>query len=485
MQVIITVTDLLGMTILVGALPVFVGPLLENVMSTAPADAVDPDLQDHVVICSDTSRAHELIEELVSNEIPYVLVESDRDRAIESLDNGYNVVQADPQSTAGLKSARLASARALFADMTDEIDASIVLAANGVAEDVPVISVVEDPETRTYHRLAGADHVLSPRALLGERLATKVTTASRTDMTDAVTVEENLELAEVPIRQDSPLAGTNLRNSRIRERTGVSVIGIWVRGTFIPSPAPDTELASGSVLLVSGQMAHIEEFLKITQSPVREFQAGSTIVIGYGQVGQAVCRKLDAVDLDYTVIDETDGEGVDIVGDATNSETLSAAGVENAETVVLALPDDTTTEFATLVIRDMSPDTEVLARIESKSNTSKTYRAGADYVLSLATVTARMAASHLMDDREVLAVDEEIDILRESVPNLAGQRIGKANIREQTGCTIIAIEREGQVITDIGPRTRIKPDDELVIVGTDAGIQKFEQTFDPDVEFEN
>lgn len=477
MNLFIVVTDLLGMVVLVGALPVLVGPFLENALSTAAPHQLDTAIADHVVICSYTARAEELIEELEFDHVPYVIVEPDRDRANLLYEEGHRVVRADPTSTEGLEAARLPSARALFADVSDQVDASIVLAAKELAEEVPVVSVVDEPERERYHRLAGADHVLTPRSLLGQSLAEKVTTAMRTDLDEAVEIGDQIQLAEVSIRHGSRLSGSTLADSGIREETGVNVIGAWIRGKFTSAPSPDVRLAGGTVLLVSGRADQLERLVEMTQSSVREFQAGETVVVGYGQVGRIVAAELDTAGIPYTVLDRFDMEGVDVVGDATEPEPLSIAGIEDADTVVLALPDDTSTEFATLVIRDLAPDTEIIARIEEKANASKTYRAGADYVLSLATVTGRLSASRVLDDRDVLSVEQQVEIIREAVPNLAGRTIGEANIRDETGCTVLAIERDNAVLTDIGPDTRVEPGDALIVVGTDEGIRAFKRAF--------
>ena len=477
MHVFITVTDLLGMVILVGALPVFVGPLVESTLSTRAPREVGTALSDHVVICSDTTRAEELMEELDANAVPYVIIEPDRERADELYAQGDRVIRADPQSTDGLIAAGLPSARALFADMSDQVDASIVLAAKEVAETVPVVSVIESPDMETYHRLAGADHVLSPRSLIGEGLAAKVTTATRTDIDETVTVGEQFQLAEISIQHGSSLAGTKLADSGIRERSGVNVIGVWIRGEFHPAPSPDIQLGDGSVLLVSGRADQLERVAEMTRSSIWPFQARNTVVIGYGQVGRAVSAELDDAGVPYTVVDQVDMDGVDVVGDATDSETLTRAGIEDAETVVLALPDDTTTEFATLVVRDLAPEAQILARIEKKANISKTYRAGGDYVLSLATITGRMSASRLLTDHDVLSIEQQIRITREPVLSLAGETVEGANIRDRTGCTVIAIVRTDELIADIGPDTAIESDDELVVVGTDEGVRTFERVF--------
>lgn len=477
MQAFIAVTDLLGMALLVGALPVFIAPLLENVLSTTAPERVDDDVSDHVVLCSYTTRAEELITELDSRDVPYVILESDPQRADELYEAGHPVIKADPQSTDGLEAARLPSARALFADVSDRVDASIVLTAREIAEDLPIISVVEDPARERYHRLAGADQVFSPRQLLGESLAQKVTTARRTEVDDILEIDDEIDLAEVSIQHGSRLAGRTLADSDIREQTGVNVIGAWVRGEFDASPSPDETLVPGTVLLVSGRRVQLDQLVELTQSSVRGFGAGKTVVVGYGTVGQTVADKLDEAEISYTVVDHADGDGVDVVGDATKPEVLSDAGVESAETVVIALPDDTTTEFSTLVVRDLAPEAEILARIEENANISKTYRAGADYVLSLSTVTGRMSASYLLEDREVLSLKQQVVVMRTTVPELSGLTIGEANIRKRTDCTVVAINRETKTVTDIGPRTAVLEGDELVVVGSNDGIREFEELF--------
>jgi Trk K+ transport system NAD-binding subunit len=477
MNLFIALTDLLGMALLVGTLPVFIGPVLEEALSTSAPTALETDLDDHVVICSYTSRAQELIAELDAQGVRYVIVEPDRKRADELSEDGHRIIRADPESTAGLTAARLSTARALFADVSDQVDASIVLTAKEVAEDVPVVSVVEEPELAKYHRLAGADHVLSPRRLLGQSLARKVTTALQSEVDEAVEIDGNLELVEVSIRHGSALAGTTLADSAIREQSGVNVVGAWIRGEFLPAPDPATELPAGTVLLVSGRDDQLTELVEMAQSSVRRFQTGRTVVVGHGAVGQAVTEALAKADISHTVVDIEDGPAIDVVGDATEPETLERAGIGDAQTVVLALPSDTMTEFATLMVRDLAPDVEIITRVEDNANSSKTYRAGADYVLSLATVTGRMSTSYLLDDRDRLSVDQQVEVRRLTAPTLDGQRIADANIRALTGCTVIAIERGGETQTEIGPETTIRASDELVVVGTDDSLREFEDRF--------
>ncbi|QOS13486.1 metal transporter [Haloferax sp. Atlit-6N] len=475
MNAFIIIMDLTGVALIFMALPVLVFPLLEDILSTTVPKSVDNGLEGHVIICSYTSRAEALITELESWDVDYVIVEPDRDRATELYESSYRVIHEDPESVTGLEQAELKSARALVADVSDQVDASIVLTAQEVAENVPIISVVEDPDRTVYHRLAGADEVLSPRPLLGESLASKVTTSVTADLGDAVEIGDDFEIAELPIHRGSRLVGTTLADSGIREQAGVNVIGAWFRGEFETPPSPDATLTNGTVLLVTGREDQLEQLKELTLSEVRRFDRGKTIVIGYGQVGSTITSALDEAGLPYTVVDQTEMEEVDVVGDAIEPETLREAGIDNARSAILALPDDTTAEFATLVIRDMSPRTEIIARAEETESVQKMYRAGADYVLSLATVSGRMIASTILEDEDVLSLDQQVEVVRTQAPKLVGQTIGEALVRSKTDCTIVGVEREGTVITDVGPGLRVESGDELIIAGTDEGIRRFNE----------
>jgi K+/H+ antiporter YhaU regulatory subunit KhtT len=62
-------------------------------------------------------------------------------------------------------------------------------------------------------------------------------------------------------------------------------------------------------------------------------------------------------------------------------------------------------------------------------------------------------------------------------PGLSGQTVAEADVRARTGCTVVAIERNGDVVTDVGPDTRIGAEDRLVVAGTDESVREFEQLF--------
>lgn len=459
------------------ALPVLVFPAMEAALSTTVPTSVESGLSDHVVVCSASSpRVAALVSELDARGVEAVVVDPDREDATALYEAGRSVVHAEPDSFDGLTAAGLVQARAVVADLTDRTDARIILTAQEMAESVRTISVVEEPELARYHELAGADAVLSPRHLLGESLAAKVTTAVLS-ADDAVDVGDSFEIVELPILQGDDIAGTTLADSALRERTGVNVIGVWYQGEFESPPAPSSRLDPGSVLMIGGRPAEIDRVRRLTVADPTRTGGRRTVVLGYGEVGQTVAGALEEADVAHTTVDRREGSGADVIGDATDPAVLEAAGVPEARSVVLALPDDTAAEFATLVVRDQNGTAEIVARAEEADSVDRLYRAGASYVLSLATITGRMIASAVLDDETVLALDTQARIVRRSAPELAGRTIGEAEVRSATGCTIVAVVRDGTVSTDVSPDRRVAADDELVLVGTDDGIERFTERF--------
>ncbi|WP_321168895.1 NAD-binding protein [Halorubrum sp. CBA1125] len=79
----------------------------------------------------------------------------------------------------------------------------------------------------------------------------------------------------------------------------------------------------------------------------RRRRSRGDVVAGLGVVGRAVTTALSNAGFAYTTIDVGDDPTVDVVGDATDRDVLREAGITDAGTIVLALPDDTAAIYAT------------------------------------------------------------------------------------------------------------------------------------------
>jgi len=470
-NLLVIVMDITGVVLIFLALPVLLFPMFEETISTTPPTEVDG-IEDHVVICAYSARIEMLIDELETLDVPYVVVEPDRDRAVELVEEDIEVVHGDPESRGALEAVALEDARALVADVDDSTNASVVLSAAAVAPAVKRITFVEDPDVATYHRYAGADHVFSPRRLIGESVANKVTADITTELGEGIEIGEDFEIVELPVLAGSELVGETIAESGIRERTGANVLGAWSRGEFISPLSPDARIDDHTVLLVAGHERQLEPLKELTRSEKRRRRDGQVIVCGHGEVGSTVRERVEDAGVPCTTIDLADDPEVDVVGDVTDKAILKEAGIEDASTVILALSSDTETVFAALVVRELAPDVEIVARADQTESVGKLYQAGADYVLALATVSGRMLAATILEE-DVISYDKRIEVVRFDAGSLAGRTLAGADVRAETGCTVVAVERNGRVITELGPDFEIRADDDVIVAGPDENITDF------------
>jgi Trk K+ transport system NAD-binding subunit len=462
--------NITGVALVFLALPLFVVPLFQQALEESPQESTD--LTDHVIICSYNSREEVLRSELEAAGVPFVVIEDDRETVLELNDEGIEALWGDPEKEATFRSANIDDARAVVADVSDEENVPVILTARELNEDLLVVSVAENEQDAVYQRYAGADNVVRPRQALGRSLASKATLSITEELSETLELSGDFELSELLVKRGSDLAGQTVRESGLRNQIGTTVIGMWSNGEFVPVPDPDRRIEENSVLIVAGTHRQLEQVNTRTISP-KTSGDDRVVIAGYGVVGQCVAEALGDAGISHTVVDATDEEGVDVVGDVNDPETLLEAEVEDARFAIIALDDDTTTMYTTVALERLVSGTEVIARANNVENTTKLYRAGAEYVLALSTVTGRMLSSVLLEDEEVLRPEMQVEILRTSAPAIAGQTLSEANIRERTGATVVAVERDGELLTDIGPEFRVTEDDTLIVAGSDEAVNEF------------
>ncbi len=113
------------------------------------------------------------------------------------------------------------------------------------------------------------------------------------------------------------------------------------------------------------------------------------IICGYGRIGAVVAREILAenvaaviVENNAEVIHSLDEQGIPYVqGDATADETLLAAGLMRAKTLVAALTLEAANVYVTLTARQLNPTIRIVARADAQGHTQRLQRAGADQVL--------------------------------------------------------------------------------------------------------
>jgi Trk K+ transport system NAD-binding subunit len=166
-----------------------------------------------------------------------------------------------------------------------------------------------------------------------------------------------------------------------------------------------------------------------------------------------------------------------ILGDAAELEVLREAGVMEASTVIVTTHDDDTNVFLTIYCRRLRPDVQILSRTTLERNVSTLYRAGADLVLSYATMGAAAIFNTLHHGRMRL-IAEGLSLLRLPIPSgLAGQSLKTANIRETTGCSVVAVKTAEECTVNPDPEAPLPESAELLLIGGLDSEERFLERF--------
>lgn len=424
--------------------------------------------EDHVVICEYRRDSDILLDELERVDADYVLIDSDEDEAQRLSDAEYQVISGDPEDVETLERASIGDARLLITDAGDR-NVSIVLTALDLNNDLRAVSLTETPGRNRALEEAGVDTTVSPRALIGRRLAHKATAS--VSVPEGTPVGDDVEIRELLVRRGSPLHGAEVRETPFFENPNLTLVAGWFDGDLRLPPASTDRLTPNTVLVIAGPGQEIDDVHELV-SGIRSVRGHSEIVVaGAGEGGQAAVDALSD-DVTVTTVDIEEQEEIDVVGDVGEAETLVEAGIEEATALIVTVNDDATALLAIALARSLTDELEILARVTDTDKTRAAFRAGADYVLSIQRATARLLAREVHGE-EVVSPVSQIRLVRSDAAPFAEQTIEEANEEAEIGWTVIGVGRDGIFQTE--GTTRINDDDTVLVAGTDAMIQEFEQ----------
>ena len=166
-----------------------------------------------------------------------------------------------------------------------------------------------------------------------------------------------------------------------------------------------------------------------------------------------------------------------IHGSAANIDVLKEAGIMKSPAVVITSHDDDLNVYLTIYCRKLRPDIQIIARAITERNIETLHRAGADVVLSYASMAANAIFNQLKRS-DVIMLAEGLDLFRMEIPrSLAGRKIADMNVRKETGCTIAAYILGGDMIVNPDPHEPLPGDCQIIIIGSDEAEDKFLKLF--------
>ena len=420
---------------------------------------------DHIVVAEYGLGSELMLDELEELGVDYVLIDSDQQEAKRLSDGGYQAIDGDPESRTDLDRATVDRADILITDAGDRT-ASVVLTALESNEDLRVISFTESTRRSAALAEVGVDRSVAPNALIGRRLAEKATTPVVVESSG----DDSVAIREILVRHDSPLEGVRLGDSPIATHPDLTVVAGWFDGELRLLPTTDEVLTPNTVLVVAGPEGSIDEASGELSTPSLTGVPDDIIVAGYGEGGSAAVDALpDGASV--TTVDADSATDPDIVGDVTEPETLAAAGIEDAAALVATVDGDATALLTVALARSLTDDLEVLVRVTDAEKTSQAFTAGADYILSVQRVSARLVASEAHGER-VVDMASQIRVVRSDGAPFAGESIEAHRRDTDRGWTVVGVSRGGTVRTNA--KTVIEADDDVFVAGSDETIRRFE-----------
>ncbi len=201
------------------------------------------------------------------------------------------------------------------------------------------------------------------------------------------------------------------------------------------------------------------------------------VVIGYGTKGRSAIDTLvnNGTSRDSVVVvdpgtaaqEEAHADGLAVVtGDATRREVLRRAGVDRAQQVIITTARDDTTVLSTLTVRQLNPDTYIVAAVREQDNVQLVRQSGADSVITSSEAVGRLLGlssfspnlGSVMED--LLTYGEGLEVAERE---LLVTEVGKApqSLPDQ----VIAVVRDERVYRYFDPAvTLLARGDQLIVV---------------------
>ncbi|MGB8700977.1 MAG: cation:proton antiporter [Thermosynechococcaceae cyanobacterium] len=260
-------------------------------------------------------------------------------------------------------------------------------------------------------------------------------------------------------------------------------------------------------------LPRLGRWLRAGQYPKASFMpdlvSDHCVVAGYGRVGETLVRLLRSHGYRVVVIDNDEAtlqvlrerKIPYVYGDASSELVLQKARVKQALALAIALPDPVATRLTLKRAKSLAPQLDMTVRAHANQEIDVLYQLGAKEVVQPEFEAALEMGTHVLLNlggpvSEVLQSVQGYrsgryrDIVPEGFemigsPNLSaaiegldghwypvmescglvGQTIAGANIRQQTGATVMAIRRGRQLLRYPDPQTVLAAGDRLLVVG--------------------
>lgn len=432
------------------------------------------DTHGHVLIVGTDDIALLLLTRLRRYQIPAYIITEVQEEAIALFERGLPVMLGDVDMADTYMKARVKQAAMVVALQDNLKNTNIVSTVHDIASDIIISSTASNENAADILHLAGCDNVFNFSNTLGAVMAKRVFAGNLES--NIIASFEDLHIAEAEAAETS-LVGKSLRQLNFRAWLGLNVVGIWQGAEFMAAH-PDVVIDEGAVLLMAGTMKQLARFDEEVNPPRSRPAQQPVLVIGGGQVGQAVAFNLEVRGIPYRVLDKNSKvvQGSDehfILGDAEDINALREAGIEEAHSIVITTHNDDLNVYLTIYCRKLRPDVQIISRCNLARNIKSLYGAGASLVMSISSMASNSLVNLLSPDK-VYTLTEGLNLFRVPIPaELIGKNLRTSCIRDATHCNVVAMRRGEHMMVNHDPDEEFREGDEFILIGEAEAEERF------------
>jgi Trk K+ transport system NAD-binding subunit len=438
------------------------------------------DTRRHVIFTCHDPITMALIPMLEKYGHPYVILKPHVAEALELYEQGIKVAVGELDDPLTYERLRINRAAMLVSTRSDVVNTNITFTARELNENIPIVVAASSDEARDVLELAGATLVLRLEEMMGQALARRV--VGKNSAAHVIGRSQDLWIAEANVA-GTELQGRSLANSKVRSRTGLSVIGVWDHGR-LATVEPHTMILRHMVLMLAGSEEQIASYNRIFSRETAD--RGHVVIVGGGRVGRITSKALQQAGIEPVIIEKSAERVVNhpeaVIGDAIRMETLKAAKARDAASILITTHDDDVNISLTIFFRRMRPNVQIISRCTLERNVGTLHRAGADLVLSSASMGAN-TIFNLLRKSDHLLLAEGVSLFPAPVPHsMQGRRLADCAVRSETGCTIIAVETDGERVINPDPDLILPYGGRMLLIGTLEAEENFLKQFRPELD---
>jgi len=214
----------------------------------------------HVIICGGGRTGSIVTDELKDESVDFVVIEHNPEVVKELRKREIPVVEGDATTDATLREAGVERASGLVSTLPSDSDnVFLCITAKELNKDLEIVTRASSKEAAKRLYSIGVKKVVIVEEIGGRRLARSLTKPAIVDFIDFATKTGDASLESLKVEPGAKIANKKVKDVRLKERIGASIVAIIREGKVIASIGPEDEIKEGDTIVVIGKKAAIDK----------------------------------------------------------------------------------------------------------------------------------------------------------------------------------------------------------------------------------